>query len=166
VKSLGASEAFDYNSPSCGADIRKATKDSLYYVWDAIGEGDSVNICSDAIASDTSGGPNGKGMYCNIVGAKLSRTDVVSKSTLMYTTFGEEFAKWGMTFPANKEDKEYMKRFVVASEPLIANGEVKPHKIDAREGGLDGILGGLKDMQEGKVSAAKLVYTVGSDQAE
>jgi hypothetical protein len=78
----------------------------------------------------------------------------------MYTSFGEEFTKWGMTFPKSTEDKEFMKEFVAAAELLIAQGKVKPHRIEIRPGGIDGILDGLKDMSEGKVSASKVVYQI------
>jgi hypothetical protein len=81
----------------------------------------------------------------------------------MYTTFGETFSKWGHTFHANSEDKEFMKEFVAAAEVLIGEGKIKPHNVEVRPGGLDGILGGLKDMSEGKVSAKKLVYQIGSE---
>jgi NADPH:quinone reductase-like Zn-dependent oxidoreductase len=160
VKSLGVSQVFDYNSPSCGTDIRKATDDKLYYAWDAIGEANAGKICAEALSSTPANGPNGQAKYVSILGNKFPRDDVFTKNTLMYTTFGESFEKWGRKFPASKEDLEYMKVFVAASEPLVANGTIKPHKVQVRDGGLDGILGGLNDMKEGKINAVKLVYKI------
>jgi len=76
----------------------------------------------------------------------------------MYTTFGEAFTKAGRETPASQEDFEYMKKFVAISQKLVDYGVIKPHRLEVRKGGLDGIAGGLSDMKEGKVSAAKLVY--------
>lgn len=78
----------------------------------------------------------------------------------MYTTFGEPFDKYGHNFPASEEDFQFMKAFVALSEKLIEDGKLKPHNYDVRDDGLNGVLSGLKDMKDGKVSATKLVYKV------
>lgn len=158
VKALGASQVFDYKSPTCGADIRKATNNKLYVAWDAIGEKSSANICGEALSSDASAAPGGQILYATTLGSKVLRDDVVSRKTMMYTTFGEAYTKGGRETPASKEDFEYMKKFVAISQKLVDDGVIKPHRLDVRKGGLDGIAGGLSDMKEGKVSAAKLVY--------
>jgi hypothetical protein len=161
--SLGADHAFDYKSPTCGADIRKTSDDKLFYAWDAIAEGSAHEICAEALSSDPSQGPNGKAIYVNILFGPSPRKDVESKTTVMYTTFGESFAKWGRTFDAKPRDREFMKGFVAAAEILIGQGKIKPHNVQVRPYGLDGILSGLKAMSEGKISAKKLVYQIGSE---
>ena len=158
VKSLGASAYYDYKSSSCGADIRKATNDKLEYAWDAIGTEDSAKICGEALASSP---PQGKRLqYANVLQAKVPREDVQSLAKLMYTTFGEEFDKYGHHFPASQEDFQFMKGFVAISEKLVGDGKLKPHNHVVKDGGLDGVLEGLEEMKNGKVSATKLVYQV------
>jgi NADPH:quinone reductase-like Zn-dependent oxidoreductase len=158
VKSLGADHVFDYKSPTCGADIRKASNNKIYYAWDTIGEGNSAQICADGMSSDTAMPSGQKLQYANILSAKFPREEVESKRTLMYSIMGEDFAKGGRKIPAKKEDFEFMKKFVAISQKLIDEGKLKPHNLDVRPGGLEGILQGLEDMKNGKVSGKKLVY--------
>lgn len=40
------------------------------------------------------------------------------------------------------------------------NGHIQPNKVQHWQGGLDAIADGLQYMKEGKVSAAKIVYTI------
>jgi hypothetical protein len=81
----------------------------------------------------------------------------------MYTIYGESYVKGstvkqGRETPASEEDFNFMKTFIAISEKLVADGKIKPHNVDVREGGLEGVLRGLEDMKAGKISANKLVY--------
>lgn len=49
VKSYGADVCFDYNSPTCGPDIRAFTNDSLDYALDCITVDSSLKICYQAL---------------------------------------------------------------------------------------------------------------------
>lgn len=49
VKSLGAIEAFDYQSPTCGIDIQTYTSNSLQYAMDCITNTRSMSTCYAAI---------------------------------------------------------------------------------------------------------------------
>lgn len=161
VKSLGATSVFDYRDENVGAEIRRATGNKLCYAWDAISEHDSPRICGDALASPA---PDGKELkYASVLRVKVDRSDVHSEAKLMYTIYGESFYKAAFgakETPASEEDYEFMKKFVAISEKLVADGKIKPHNVDVRDGGLDGVLKGLEDMKNGKVSANKLVYKV------
>ena len=81
--------------------------------------------------------------------------------TLAYTVFGEAFRKWGPV-PANPQDYEFAKMFWEMSRGLLAEGKVKAARQDVNRGGkgLEGVLKGLREMKEGKVSGVKLVYTL------
>lgn len=77
---------------------------------------------------------------------------------------GEGFTFRGnSTIAANPEDFEFGKRFWSTAEKLLREGKWKPHRAELRSGGLDGILGGLEDLKQGKVSGKKLVYRVSED---
>jgi NADPH:quinone reductase-like Zn-dependent oxidoreductase len=160
VKSLGADAVFDYSSPTVGADIRKHTNDKLFYVWDTIAEGTTPQICADALSSQSLS-PSGKKLqYGCTLSATCPRDDVESKPTMGYTALGEAFSKFGREFPAKPEDFQFSVMFTRVAEKIIKEGKVKPHRYEVRPGGLDGILDGLKDMKDGKISGKKVVYRV------
>ncbi|EXJ54613.1 hypothetical protein A1O7_09954 [Cladophialophora yegresii CBS 114405] len=155
VKSLGAAEVFDYNDKDAAVKIRKLTDDKLKLAWDTISEKDSAQFCADALSSAGSGCK-----YGSILPVSCPREDVESVSTLMYTIFGESFKFGPQEFPAVDEDFEYAKKFMAMTEGLLREGKIKAHKQTVGEGGLEGVLRGMEDMKNGKVSGEKLVYRV------
>jgi len=154
VKSRGAHEAFDYHGSECGAKIRGLTKNKLRYAWDTIAEGESPKICDAALSDD----PAIICHYGTILGAKSPREGVKSTFTLMYTLFGEDFHKYGQDFSASKDDYEFGKTWMDLTEKLVAEGKLKPHPKRVGTGGLVGVLKGMEDLKDGKVSGKKLVY--------
>lgn len=157
VKSLGADAVFDYNSPTVGADIRAHTGNKLYHAFDCIAEGNSAQICADALSADSSAK---KPVYSALLYLEMPRKDVEAKYTLGYTIFGEEVNKPFMpaTLPASREDYDFGCMFWRLSEQLLAQGKFKVHTPDVRGGGLEGVLEGLEELKQGKVSGKKLVY--------
>ncbi|KAF2142056.1 uncharacterized protein K452DRAFT_298063 [Aplosporella prunicola CBS 121167] len=156
VKSLGASAAFDYRSPSCGADIRQHTNNGLYYAFDCISEGKSSQICADALSSNAS---NNKPAYSALLAIEMPREDIEHKYTLGYTVVGEAFFK-RKQFEASKEDYEFGKMFWALSQRLLEERKFKVHRPDVRDGGLSGVLEGLEELRQGKISGKKLVYRI------
>ena len=63
-------------------------------------------------------------------------------------------------FPAVPGDWEFSVKFWKVSEGLFNSGKIKAHPVELRDGGLDGIAQGLKDVKDGKVSGKKLVYII------
>lgn len=55
-----------------------------------------------------------------------------------------------------------MVRFSALAGKLLEQGKIQPHPHRVKEGGLEGILQGLQDLREKKVSGEKLVYRVAS----
>ncbi|KAH7015964.1 putative zinc-binding oxidoreductase ToxD [Macrophomina phaseolina] len=159
VKALGADAVFDYNSPTVGADIRKHTSNKLYHVFDCIAEGNASQICADALSDDTA---TKKAKYSALLTSECPRKDVESTFSLAYTAFGEAFTKplGPGNFPAMKEHYEFDKKFWKLSEQLLAEGKFKVHRPDIRAGGLEGVLHGLDELRQHKVSGKKLVYKV------
>lgn len=83
--------------------------------------------------------------------------------TLAYTAFGEAFSKWGIDWEAVPGDFEFAREFWELSRVLLENGRLKPARGDVNRGGkkgFEGVLEGLKDLKEGRVSGVKLVYTL------
>ncbi|EXJ77165.1 hypothetical protein A1O3_10323 [Capronia epimyces CBS 606.96] len=159
VKSLGASEAFDYNEPGAAAAIRKSTNNALTLAWDTISTEASARFCADALSSD-SVGVAGELRYAAILPVKAPRDDVQTVNTLMYSVFGEAYEFGPKKIPALPEDFEFAKSFMALTEKLLAEKKLVPHKELVGKNGLQGVVQGLQDMKDDKVSASKLVYLV------
>lgn len=159
VKSLGASAVFDYHSPTCGADIRAYTKDQLYYAFDTISEHSSPQICADALSSNP--GPSGKKPFYGCIQTPESpRSDVERASTLAYSALGESFKMGPHNFEAKPQDYEFGTKFFRLAAELLREGKFKVHRPEVREGGLEGVIQGMDDLRQGKVSGKKIVYKV------
>jgi len=154
VKSLGASEAFDYNDPDVGKKINEYTKNGLKYAWDCISLKAATAICSEALSTKL------ESNYGSLLQTKLDREDIKHTFTLLYVATGETFDKYGSRFEGKASHFESAKKFMPEVEALFASGKVKPHPISLREGGLEGALVGMKDMKEGRYSGEKLVYRI------
>lgn len=83
------------------------------------------------------------------------------QGTLGYTLTGEAF-KWagGMDMPAKPEDFEFAKMFWDLATKLITSQQITVHPTKVGTGGLEGVLDGLEQLKEGKVSGVKLVYRI------
>lgn len=154
VKSLGATAAFDYKSTDCAKQIREYTNNNLKYAFDCISLEASAKICAEALSS-TSGC-----VYSTLLPVEAPREDVESKLTVAYTAAGEAFLFGDTEFPAKGEDFEFAKMFSSLAEKLLGDGKFKVHPPSVRKGGLKGVLEGLQEMREEKVSGQKLVYKV------
>lgn len=155
VKSLGAAEAYDYRDPDCGKKINEATNNSLKLIWDTISLESSAKICADAMSSDTSGA-----RYGSILPVKFPREGVQTTFTFMYTIFNDAFEKAGRNNPAVPEDFEFAKEIFGITEKLLAEGKLIPHPEKVGSDGLEGVLQGLQDLKNDKVTGQKLVYRV------
>lgn len=155
-KSVGADAVFDYNNPSAAEQIRSYTNDKLEYAFDIISVEQSAAICAAALSS-------GSGCaYSSLLPVKLPRQDIENKYTLVYTVANEYFrmGEKGPEFPAKQQDFDFAKKFCGIAEKLLADGKFKVHPPSVRKGGLKGVLDGLQELREGKVSSMKLVYKI------
>ena len=163
VRSLGADAVFDYHSPAVADDIRAWSNDpdALTLAWDCAGAGDSPVICAAALSRTRAGHYRSVTRFDDeIVRAVNDRVD--NGFRVAYTMFGEAFDKVWLVMPAVPEDYEYGKMFWGLARELLEQGKVKPARGDVNRGGegLEGVLVGLRDLKEGKVSGVKLVYTL------
>jgi NADPH:quinone reductase-like Zn-dependent oxidoreductase len=159
VKSLGAEAAFDYKSPTAATDIKKFTEGKLQYSWDCIGSTESAKLCALAMGDQD-------GQYTTLDGNNASIIHDVNprisvEQTLAYTIFGERFEKFGVSEPV-PQDYEFGKMFWELSRGLLADEKIKTAKPEVNRGGkgLEGVLVGLQELKEHKVSGTKLVYTL------
>jgi NADPH:quinone reductase-like Zn-dependent oxidoreductase len=158
VKSLGADKVFDYNSPSVGSEIREYTNNRLRHAWDAIGEGESAQICADSLSSESGPPPL---HYVTINRTEFPRADVKTEFRLTYTISNETCEVFGgiAKLEPQPQDFEFAKRWGGLAARLFEEKKVIPHPIEVR-GGLEDITQGLDDMEAKRVSGKKLVYRV------
>lgn len=163
LKSLGADACFDYNSPTCAADIRAYTQNKLRYAWDCIATADAVKLCAQALSDDDEGGAYGSllPVAADTVSGANPRAKCIP-STLAYTCFGEFFDKFDSKFEAKPEDYEFGKMFWELSRQLLADGKLKVARTTVNKGGngLESVFVGLDDLRHGRVSGTKMVYTL------
>lgn len=137
-----------------GEEIRKATDDRLVKVLDTVSKESSANISAEAISSKG-------GVYVNLLGEyDAPRSDVESFFFLVYGITGEEYIFEGKHWEAQPTYFEFAKKFFPLVEKLWGEGKWTEHPREVRPGGLPGVLDGMKDMKEGKISGYKLVYRV------
>ena len=161
VRFFGADAVFDYKSPTCAADIKEFTKNNLVYAWDCTGDG--AGLCAAAM-SDAEPGNYGCIMPADLDLLKKTNPNVIGHESVRgYDTMGEKYLWLGETpiEPSLQEMQFYMS-FLELTQPLLQDGSIRPLKaaLNKTGSGLEGALAGLEEMQAGRVSGEKLVYTV------
>ena len=153
AKSRGADVVYDYRTPKVGEKIRHDTQGKLRDVFDTVSLPQTAKICAAAI-----GATGGK--YCNLLGTAFPREDVESTFFLGYSVSGEEYIFENETYPAQPEFFEFGRKWSKLAERLWAEGKwvVHPHRVCG--GGVAGVIEGMKEGREGKISGEKLVYRV------
>ena len=101
------------------------------------------------------------GIYVNLLGEyDVPRTDVESIFFLVYGITGEEYIFEGKHWVAQPTYYHFASVFFPIVEKLWSENKWVEHPREMRPDGLLGVLDGMKDMKEGKISGYKLVYHV------
>lgn len=151
---------FDYNSPTCAADIKAFAKDDLAHVLDCISREHSLKITASAMRA--SGGILSTLLLVDAAQIAAINPNIKQSGTIAYSMLGEPLAFPGFDLPAVPEDWEFGKKFWTLAEGLLADGKVKVHRpaVNKYGSGLEGALKGMDAMRQGKVSGEKLVFTL------
>lgn len=154
---------YDYHTDAdaLAAQIKAATGGALTLAWDCSPTPESARACALAMKSDG----EQQGLYSSLLPMdpavlKGANPRVDSEWTLGYTAFGEEFSRYGKVFVAKPEDRAYAQTFWETSRELLAAGRITVARMAVDQGGagVEGILKGLDDLKQGRVSGTKLVY--------
>lgn len=158
VKSFGATHVFDYRSPTCGADIRKLTKNGLAHAIDCITEESSMKICYEAIGR---AGGRWVGMDPYAPNIPASRKLVKHDWIVAFTVTGMP-CNWPAPFEreATPELSEASVPFYDSFEQQLAEGKMRTHPARVNKGGLGAIPDGVGILRRKEISAQKLVYAV------
>ena len=158
VKKAGTVAEFDYHSPTCAEEIRESTGGKLAYALDCITDRRNMTVCYGAIGS-----AGGRYTALEPFPARLHsrRRNIEPDWILGWTVFGKAVDLNGVyrreDIPA---DYAFGVEWLAAIEPLLAEGKLRPHPIQVKNGGLAHIIPDLETLRRGKVSGKKLVYTL------
>ncbi|KAI0452714.1 GroES-like protein [Xylaria acuta] len=163
LKAVGADHVFDYKSPTVAADIKALTENKLKYAWDCTGYGAAI---SAAALSDNEEG--GKPKYATIIPVKREVFDEINPAvdgphfTLGYDALGEEFPRFGTQYVPDPEEIRFAGMFWDLTQELLASGRLTPLKPEVNRfgSGLQGVIHGLDELRNDRVSGTKLVYTL------
>lgn len=161
LKSLGASELYDYKDEKAPEKIAEAHPD-LVYAYDTFSTEASQEGCARALSKTqpsklvTILGPH-KGLS--------SINDKVKPSFFLgYTLASQGLDYFGFHFSKEycEEDQKFMLQFISSGifTHLLSKGLVKPNRTSPQSGGLAEIPAGLDRMRKGQVSCEKLTYAV------
>lgn len=154
----------DYHGPAeeLVQKIRAVVGDDLTLAWDCSPNEHFQHVAALSLSTTK------KGIYATVTPltpADLLRDrnpNVEVKYQLGYTVFGESFGRGDHVFPASPEDVAFAASFWERSAELLAEKKLQPIKATFNQGGegLEGVIAGLEDLRQGKVSGTKLVYSL------
>lgn len=159
VRRYGAEEVYDYNSPTCAADIRAYTKNELAYALDCITQAETTQLCYGAMG-------RAGGRYVSLEPFRdtvaQTRALTVSPSWVMaLAVFGHEVALDGEYHRVpNPENRRFAVQAFSTIQKLMNEGKVDAHPIKPMSGGWQGVIKGVDMIRSKALSGQKLVYSV------
>ncbi|KAJ4386025.1 hypothetical protein N0V93_008916 [Gnomoniopsis smithogilvyi] len=158
ASTFGAAETFDYHSPTCAMEIRNYTKNSLSHVLDCVTQAETMKMCYEAI-----GTAGGKYVALDPFSTHIqyTRRDVKAEWLMIYSLFGTPVKLSGVYGrPARPQDRRFASVMFPIAERLIHDGQLKPHPVEIRQGGLEAVANGIEDLRSSQVKGRKLVYSI------
>lgn len=157
VKGLGADLVVDYHNPAEAVkQIKEASNGKVVGSLECIGGKENTQL-----AFDTFGEAGGKLTVLLGVPEGLERAEKIkSNSILLYVVGGYAFEFLPKTtVPADKKAEEWFHNFVPIIPKFVSEYGIKPNPTSVRSG-IESVLPGLKELEDGKVSGTKLVFQI------
>ncbi|UNI25077.1 hypothetical protein JDV02_010782 [Purpureocillium takamizusanense] len=146
------------------------------HALDAVSDFGSHKVISDILvglcdSSGSGGGNEGEGHVGQRKKNKMMLINMLDLSAEMDDSWQwPDGVAWSLTFVASaygrkhpwmseeraRADRDFACWFYRYVERLLADGRLRPHPVEVLPGGLDGVLQGVKDLRDNKVSAKKL----------
>lgn len=134
----------------------------LRWCVDCISRPPSTEFCSKVLADPMAAGgetDDGEKIYSVLTPFTPPIPWVTTVAILGYSFLGEKYTFLGRTHEADLKSFERSMKFAAVAEKLLVRKTFRSHKLDIREGGLQGIVDhGLPEIRAGKVSGKKIVY--------
>lgn len=160
LKSLGADHVFDYRSASLAEDVLAAAGKPLKYVLDACPSEASASLSAKLLSRE------GEARYASLLPGvaemvKSLNPTVRTSFPLAYAALGEPWVFVTTHYEASPRDFEFQKELIEVAEGLFSQQKLQAPRVFLNRGGkgLSGVLHGMDEMRNGKVSGGKLVYT-------
>jgi hypothetical protein len=155
---FGGEKVFDYNSPTCAADIRAYTRNTLAYVLHCISLANTTQLCYGAIG-------RAGGRYVSLEPFRESitaaRPTVESSWLMVLTVFGRKVALDGAYGrDARPGDREFGTRVFAAVRALLDRGLIDAHPVKTMAGGWAGVITGVDIIRSQTFLGYKLVYAM------
>ena len=156
---LGAAATFDYHSPTCGAEIREYTSNTLTFALDCITDSASMATCYEAIGS-------AGGRYVGLDPLPLrrhTRRSVVADWIVTASMFGERIGwKGAFEWDERVQDRVFAEGWFAVVQGLLdeGGGAIEPHPVEVRKGGLAKVAEGMEEARVGGIRGKKVAYTV------
>ena len=170
VKVYGADVIVDYHSSDAPAeliaiaDANAASLSPLDWCVDNISQPGTAAFCAKVLTPNIAPGADNAGtkkLYSTITPLTPELRGIKTVRTLGYSFLGEDYEYMGQIIPASKEDFESAKRFAIVVDKCLKYKKIRPHPVDVRKTGLEGVVNaGLAEMRSGNVSGKKLVYVL------
>lgn len=157
VKSYGADFAFDYNSPTCAADIKALTRNSLRHILDPFAEATTMELCYACI-----GRAGGRYTALERYPEHLCNRKTVTRDLVMGATIiGLGVAlEEGYGKSADPKQREWGIEWYKSVQKMIDARRLRAHPIRVIPGGFEGVLEGLEMLKKKAVSGQKLVVRI------
>lgn len=162
AKQLGATATFDYQSATCGRDIRDYTNDALELAIDCISESSSMSICYEAI-----GTAGGRYVSLDPFSARgCVRRSVRPDWICSFTQFGRPI-RWAPPYNLDERpsDCRFAQEWYHLTQLLLDADLLKAPTLETRSGGLSALPEGINEVRMGLVKRRKLVYRITEDVA-
>ncbi|KAF6763271.1 chaperonin 10-like protein [Ephemerocybe angulata] len=139
LKSLGATHVLDRNEPLTTKKIQSITDVPIKAIYDAISEPQDRNL--DLLA------PGGD--LAIVLVPEPNLVERAPKENKRYSLV--------LGIKVLPENVQLLRQAWPHVEGWLENGDIKPNRVDILPGGLNGVVDGLKRLEDGNVSGVKLV---------
>ena len=155
VKSFGAEEAFDYNSPTCAQDIKAYCKNQLAHALDCITQQQTMKICYSAI-----GRVGGRYTALDPYPENQATRKIVKPDWILATRITGKGCTWPEPYGSapDPELREFAHPFFGVMQKLLDEGKIRPHPARPSKGGFEALIEGVGTIRRGEISGEKLVY--------
>ncbi|KZV78383.1 NAD(P)-binding protein [Exidia glandulosa HHB12029] len=157
LKSLGASEVFDYRSSDVAKKIRQATKDRLTSAGICEISPEHLPVVVEALSDE--GGVLSTISFRPPQGDDIKWTKEVAFVPSMGYTLNGKATETPVPMPAIPEHYEIGKKIVKVISQLLEEGKITPVPVRV-VGGLESIAGAFEEMRLGKVSGERIVFKI------
>lgn len=156
MRELGAEETFDYNSTTCGREIRNFTRNNLVHALDCVASADTMSMCFEAIRAK---GGKYIGLEAPSTQVKYRRRDVTVDWVQALSLFGKPVKLDGVYGrPPAPADRQFAAQLYAAAERWTHDNLIRNPDFELRDGGLGAIPKGIDEVRRGEIRGHKLVY--------